>query len=715
MFDAISILIVDDHEDVSSVFKRMLSVVDYSNNSLVTTCKSLEGAEAIIAESDIDVVVLDLFLEKSISVNTLKQYMSKFGYIPVVVITGHDVPGLSLECFRLGASDFLTKPLITPTLLFKSCLYAVERERAKQAEVKVSAQIKKQRDLVQKYLDVVSVVMLILDENSCIDGLNKFGCELLGYDIADLKGKNWVDTCIPDEIKNEIREYFIQVSRSTSEQEHKNLVLTKSGSLKTIEWRNAMVEIDGVKRIICSGIDVTLKEVLTKRNNLLIRILKLLNEPYSGYETLRQLLSYIKHHFYVDAVAIRLIEGSDYPYFVSDGFSPEFIAAESYICNKIDGSLDCMCGCVIGNRCRELGFGECFTELGSFWTNSSSALLSQYGDKYSHLFRGKCKQDGYESIAIVPLKTSFGIIGTLQLNSKSKTKFVHDAVLFLEELALSIAVGVQRSWQEDRIKALEIAKTRDLLQSSRLLNSGIAHELRTPMQAMLNCLELIKDEVSIDCRRDLSSGAIELIDNCSFRNELIAMRSGIYEIIDDGIDRAKYCVKVLDSLSEYSKIASDKEVHPIDVLSELKTVIRTLRFTDQFKAIDKQQFRLEQVGAGSGCKVLINRVDFTQLISNLCRNSIEAINNDSPEIIIRVKRDGDHILIKVVDNGRGIDSSLGDKIFEPYFSTKSNPDNYNQGLGLAMVRDIILAYGGSVDYNSVPGKTEFIVKFPCEH
>jgi two-component system, cell cycle sensor histidine kinase and response regulator CckA len=258
---------------------------------------------------------------------------------------------------------------------------------------------------------------------------------------------------------------------------------------------------------------------------------------------------------------------------------------------------------------------------------------------------------------------------------------------------------------EERIKALEIAKTKDLLESSRLLNSGIAHELRTPMQALLNCFELIKEEACADCPLAV----------CDKRLECEKVQN-ILDFAADGLERADYSVKVLNSLAEYSKTASNVDLHVVNVVAELKTIMKTLLFTNQFKGLSEEEFSLEDHSDPEiGCHILINRIDFTQLISNLCRNSLEAILPREPRIKIAVYLKSPNIEIVVIDNGKGIDKTLGDKIFEPYFSTKESPDGFNQGLGLAMVRDITSAYGGSVSYTSEPGHTEFTVTFPCSY
>ena len=165
--------------------------------------------------------------------------------------------------------------------------------------------------------------------------------------------------------------------------------------------------------------------------------------------------------------------------------------------------LQCVCGCVIrGNVDHSQPF---FTSNGSFWTNATTELIATCDTSCVPYVRNRCNTEGYESVAIIPLSTGPEIIGTLQLNDSRPNMFTKDFINFLEELAVSIAVAVQRTLQEDHITSLKMAKTKDLLESSRLLNAGIAHELRTPMQAILNCLELISFELIAPLTSQLAS------------------------------------------------------------------------------------------------------------------------------------------------------------------------------------------------------------------
>jgi signal transduction histidine kinase len=148
------------------------------------------------------------------------------------------------------------------------------------------------------------------------------------------------------------------------------------------------------------------------------------------------------------------------------------------------------------------------------------------------------------------------------------------------------------------------------------------------------------------------------------------------------------------------------------VVTELQILIKTLCFTDPFKGLNCTNIELQGVSSGK-CVVKMNKVDFQQLITNLCKNAVEAIDHDHPHIIITTTEVDDQTIIEVEDNGRGIDMSLGKRIFEAYFSTKEGKSDHNQGLGLAMVRDILKSYGGTITYTSQPGRTVFTIALPC--
>jgi len=112
-------------------------------------------------------------------------------------------------------------------------------------------------------------------------------------------------------------------------------------------------------------------------------------------------------------------------------------------------------------------------------------------------------------------------------------------------------------------------------------------------------------------------------------------------------------------------------------------------------------------------KEIIATFDRTQLIrvvTNLVKNAIQAIpNTKTPKIIVKVFSEENNIVLTVEDNGKGIIDENRSKIFEPKFTTRSS----GMGLGLAMIKNIIETYNGSITFVSTENEgTTFKVSFP---
>jgi two-component system nitrogen regulation sensor histidine kinase NtrY len=108
--------------------------------------------------------------------------------------------------------------------------------------------------------------------------------------------------------------------------------------------------------------------------------------------------------------------------------------------------------------------------------------------------------------------------------------------------------------------------------------------------------------------------------------------------------------------------------------------------------------------------VLADREQLSRVFINLLKNAIQAIPEDrNGKISISMETTESKAVVKVTDNGRGIPAELGDKLFQPNFTTKSS----GMGMGLAIVKNIIEHAGGMIRYETLPGEwTSFIVELP---
>src|ERR1700685_3545835 len=118
--------------------------------------------------------------------------------------------------------------------------------------------IRQERDRAQSYLDIADVILLGLDVDGCTTLINRKGCATLGREECELLGCDWIETCLPDRIKGEIRTRFHNLLDGDLTY-LESPILTSGGAERMIGWRNSLLR-DGEGRVIgtlSSGEDIT--------------------------------------------------------------------------------------------------------------------------------------------------------------------------------------------------------------------------------------------------------------------------------------------------------------------------------------------------------------------------------------------------------------------------------------------------------------------------
>ncbi len=105
-----------------------------------------------------------------------------------------------------------------------------------------------------------------------------------------------------------------------------------------------------------------------------------------------------------------------------------------------------------------------------------------------------------------------------------------------------------------------------------------------------------------------------------------------------------------------------------------------------------------------------DRTQLIRVITNLVKNAIQAMDGqENPRIMVSIHEEVSDVFVIISDNGAGITEENIEKVFEPKFTTKSS----GMGLGLAMVKNIVETYNGSINFTSKLGKgTTFKLRFP---
>jgi PAS domain S-box-containing protein len=210
-----------------------------------------------------------------------------------------------------------------------------------------------------------------------------------------------------------------------------------------------------------------------------IEFLGLVNQSQGTKDLIHRATTFFQERSGCEAVGIRLREGDDYPYFESRGFAKEFIRAENKLCvlgadgkpardNLCNFTLECMCGSVISGRVDPSE--PFFTTHGSFWTNSTSELLSSAPEaERQYRMRNRCNGEGYESVALFPLHDGEERFGLLQLNDSRKGRFSAELIVLWERLTAYLATALSKFRAEEALRNSE----RQYRAIGELINYGV--------------------------------------------------------------------------------------------------------------------------------------------------------------------------------------------------------------------------------------------------
>lgn len=149
---------------------------------------------------------------------------------------------------------------------------------------------------------------------------------------------------------------------------------------------------------------------------------------------------------------------------------------------------------------------------------------------------------------------------------------------------------------------------------------------------------------------------------------------------------------------------------PVDVeLSEVvREALRFFEFNPAFVAISEKTVNL----AEDLPKIRGNHGHFRQIVDNLVKNAIDAMENtERKSIVIETYRESTSVVFAVDDSGTGIQYEHLDELFSPYFTTK--PPGKGTGLGLASVKALVDSYGGQISVQTHVGLgSRFAVSLP---
>jgi len=196
------------------------------------------------------------------------------------------------------------------------------------------------------------------------------------------------------------------------------------------------------------------------------------------------------------------------------------------------------------------------------------------------------------------------------------------------------------------------------------------------------------------------------------------------------MSRADYLQMVTRKNPEYGKYEEDIEVilKQVDKISNItgsilkysKKLPKNFQKIDLIKAIEeslallgprlsKKKISVNTSFAAQGAEINGDAVQIEQVLTNLINNAIDAMESNG-RMIISIDRENKDLILRIEDNGCGMDSVTLKNIFSPFFTTKSG--DKGTGLGLYIVKNILKNHGAMINCKSIVDKgTLFEIRF----
>jgi len=211
------------------------------------------------------------------------------------------------------------------------------------------------------------------------------------------------------------------------------------------------------------------------------------------------------------------------------------------------------------------------------------------------------------------------------------------------------------------------------------LAAGLHHEIKNPLTALSLHIQLLEEELE-----SFETNA-EIRQLLGVITTEITRVGGVLEGFRDFAAIGQLCpapVKLMDLVRRQVDLITPQA-------NQAKIHVNLARETEQLPIVLADEGRLEQV------------------LLNLLVNAIESMPNGG-QLSITMHADAEHASVEITDTGSGIPEDLRDKIFDPYFTTKST----GTGLGLALCDKIIRQHNGNLEFHSTPEGTTFQVVLP---
>lgn len=585
------------------------------------------------------------------------------------------LPPLPIWAEALVDSHMLIIIVLPPLYIF------LFRPFSSQIEERVDAEFRlvKERDRMQRYLDVAGVMLIVIDKDEDVQLINKKGLEILECIEDEVVDKNWFDNFIPEGDRGEVREIFsiLYSSQSEAVEYCENPVLTRNGQERMVAWHNSVLKdpYGKVIAVLCSGEDITeRKEAEGSLQEAHLELERRVEERTRELQKAKESLEneFLQHKKADEALmetelrfksvtesaneAIVVADGSDTIVSWNKGAQNIF----SYTQEEVLGKKLTI---IIPERYREAhenGFANVLKA-------GNSSVLGKTLE-----FAG-LRKDGSEfplELSLASWKTGKGV--------------------FFSGIMRDITIRKRIEEEKENIQA-QLLHSQKLEAIGRLI-VGVAHDFSNII-------------LSIKGYSSRTKKGLDKNDPLHTNMEKILL------LVDRG-----------SKLTRQLLLFGRKEPLEFTEIDMNSTVDGLLSMTDNLIRTD---IIVTAVLDPVLWRVMADKGNIEQLLMNLVVNANDAMPEGGELLIntanvvfdeetsksVKEAQPGKYVMVSVTDTGVGMEKAVAERIFDPFFTTKGKDGS---GLGLSVIYGIINRHGGWINVQSKPGEgASFIFYIPA--
>ena len=206
--------------------------------------------------------------------------------------------------------------------------------------------------------------------------------------------------------------------------------------------------------------------------------------------------------------------------------------------------------------------------------------------------------------------------------------------------------------------------------------ASISHDIKTPLTSIIGYADLINEE-----------------------DDLKTIKQHNNKIIDKALN-------LKEILSSFDDYLVNYENTPLKLTKvKIKDIVNELN-NDYKIDLENNNIEFEIITKLNKDEINVDTLKLKRIFSNLISNSTRYLSSEG-KITISITKDENNYIFKISDNGKGVDESILDKLFSPFFTTDKS--RKISGLGLSICKEFVELHGGSIKANNI--KKGFEIEF----